>query len=64
MYVDADHASKDNDRRSLSGVSMMAECTVMNASSSRQHIVTLSSNEAEYFTMAHGGVPLNSRRQC
>ena len=54
MYVDADYANKDNDRRSASGVAVVAGGTVMNASSTTQHCVTLSTSEAEYVAMAQG----------
>ena len=32
MYVDADYANKDNDRRSVSGMAVMVGGTVVNAS--------------------------------
>ena len=54
VYVDADYANKDNDRRSVSGVAAMVEGTVVNASSTTQHCVTLSTSEAEYVAMAKG----------
>ena len=41
VYVDADYANKDNDRRSVSGVAVMVGGTVVNASSTTQHCVTL-----------------------
>ena len=44
VYVDADYANKDNDRRSVSGVAVMVGGTVLNASSTTQHFVTLSSS--------------------
>ena len=53
-YVDADYANKDNDRRSVSGVAVMVGGTVVNASSTTQHCVTLSTSEAEYVAMAQG----------
>ena len=37
MYVDADYANKDNDRRSVSGVAVMVGGTVVTASSTTQH---------------------------
>ena len=46
VYVDADYADKDNDRRSVSGVAVMVRCTVMNANSTTQHFGTLSTSEA------------------
>ena len=54
VYVDADYANKDNDRRSVSGVAVMVGGTVVNASSTTQHRVTLSTSEAEYVAMAQG----------
>ena len=54
VYVDADYANKDNDRRSVSGVAVMVGGTVVNASSTTQHCVTLSTIEAEYVAMAQG----------
>ena len=52
VYIDADYANKDNDRRSVSGVALMVGGTIVNASSTTQHCVTLSSSEAEYVAMA------------
>ena len=52
VYVDVDYANKDNDRRSVSGVAVMVGGTVVNASSTTQHCVTLSTSEAEYVAMA------------
>ena len=54
VYVDADYADKNNDRRSVSGVAVMVGGTVVNASSTTQHCVTLSSSEAKYVAMAQG----------
>ena len=54
MYVDADYANKDNDRRSVSGIVVMVGGTVVNASSTKQPCVTLSTSEAEYVAMAQG----------
>ena len=54
MYVDADYANKDNDKRSVSRVAVMVGGTVVNASSTTQHYVTLSTSEAEYVAMAQG----------
>ena len=54
VYVDADYANKDNDRRSVSGVAVMVGGTVVNASSTTQHCVTLSTSETEYVAMAQG----------
>ena len=54
VYVDADYANKDNDRRSVSGVAVMVGGTVVNASNTTQHCVTFSTSEAEYVAMAQG----------
>ena len=54
MYVDADYANKDNDRRSVSGVAVMVGGTVVNASSTTQHCVTPCTSEEEYVVMAQG----------
>ena len=54
VYVDADYANKDNDRRSVSEVAVMVGGTVVNASSTRQHGVTLSTSEEEYVAMSQG----------
>ena len=52
VFVHADHVNKDNERRSVSGVAVMVGGTVVNASSTTQHCVTLSTREAEYVAMA------------
>ena len=52
VYVDADYANRDNDRRSVSGVAVMVGGTLVNASSTTQHCVTLSTSEVEYVAMA------------
>ena len=52
VYVDADYANKNNDRRSVSRVAVMVGDTFVNASSTTQYCVTLSSSEAEYVAMA------------
>ena len=55
VYVDADYANKDKDRRSASGVAVMVGGTVVNASSTtQQHCVTLSTSETEHVAMAQG----------
>ena len=54
VYVDADYANKDNDRRSVFGVAVMVGGTVVNASITTQHCVTLSTSEEEYVAMAQG----------
>ena len=52
MYVDADYANKNNDRRSVSGVAVMVGGTAVNASSTTQHCVIFSTSKAEYVAMA------------
>ena len=52
VYVDADYANKDSDRCSVSGVAVMVGGIVVNASSTTQQCVTLSTSEAEYVAMA------------
>ena len=54
VYVDADYANKDDDRRSVSGVVVMVGGTVVNASSTTQHCGTHSTSEVEYVAMAQG----------
>ena len=54
VYVDADYANEDNDRRSVSGVAVMVGGTVVNASSTTQHCVTPSTSKAEYAAMVQG----------
>ena len=47
VYVDADYVNKDNGRRSVSGMAVMVGGTVVNASNTTQHCVTLSTSEVE-----------------
>ena len=54
VYVDADYANKNNDRRSVSGVAVMVGGTVVNTSSTTQYCVTISTSEVEYVAMAQG----------
>ena len=54
LFADVDYTDRCNDRRSVSGVAVMLENTVVNASSATQHCVTLSTSEAEYVAMGHG----------
>ena len=54
LFADADYADRCNDRRWVSGAAFMLENTAVNASSTTQHCVTLSTSEAEYVAMAHG----------
>ena len=54
LSADADYADICNDRRSVSGVAVMLGNTVVSASSTTQHCVTLSTSRAEYVAIAHG----------
>ena len=54
VYVDADYARKEADRRSISGVAVMLGGAAVYATSRTQHCVTLSTTEAEYVAMAEG----------
>ena len=52
VYTDADYASKETDRRSISGVAVMLGNAAVYATSRTQHSVTLSTTEAEYVALA------------
>ena len=54
LFADADYVDRCNDRRSVSGVAVMLGNTAVNASSTTQHCVTISTSEAEYVAMADG----------
>ena len=54
VYTDADYASKETDRRSISGVAVMLGNAAVYATSCTQHCVTLSTTEAEYVALAEG----------
>ena len=54
VYTDADYASKEADRRSISGVAVMLGNTAVYATSRTQHCVMLSTTEAEYVALAEG----------
>ena len=54
VYTDADYASKETDRRSISGVAVMLGNAAVYATSRTQHCVTLSTTEAEYVALAEG----------
>ena len=47
LYVDADYADKANDKRSVSGAAFMLGGSVVSATSTTQHCITLSTSEAE-----------------
>ena len=51
VYTDADYASKETDRRSISRVVVMLRNTAVYATSRTQHCVTLSTTEAEYVAL-------------
>ena len=48
VYADADYASKENDRRSVSGVAVTLGGTAVSHTSKTQRVVSLSTSEAEY----------------
>ena len=54
VYTDADYASKETDRRSISGVAVMLGNAAVYTTSRTQHCVTLSTTEAEYVALAEG----------
>ena len=53
-YTDADYASKETDRRSISGVAVTLGNVAVYATSRTQHCATLSTTEAEYVALAGG----------
>ena len=54
VYTDADYASKETDRRSISGVAVMLGNAAVYATTRTQHCVMLSTTEAEYVALAEG----------
>ena len=52
--ADAEYADRCNDRRHVLGVAVMLGNTIVGASSTTQHCITLSTSEAEYGAMAFG----------
>ena len=54
VYADADYADKANDRRSVSGITVTLGGTVVNHASKTQHVVPLSTSEAEYIAAGVG----------
>ena len=48
VYADADYASKENDKRSVSGIAVTLGGTVVSHTSKTQRAVSLSTSEAEY----------------
>ena len=55
VYTDADYASKETYRRSISGVGVMSGNAAVYATSCTQHCVTLSTREVEYVALAEVG---------
>ena len=54
VYADADYADKANDRRSVSGIAVTLGGTVVSHASKTQHVVSLSTSEAEYIAAGDG----------
>ena len=54
VYADADYADKANDRRSVSGITVTLGGTVVSHASKTQHVVPLSTSEAEYIAAGDG----------
>ena len=54
VYADADYANKENDGRSVSGIVVTLEGTVVSHASDSQLVVSLSTSEAEYIAAGDG----------
>ena len=54
MYADANYADKANDRRLVSGIAVALRGTVVSPASKTQHVVSLSTSEAEYIAAGNG----------
>ena len=54
VYADADYASKENDRSSVSGIAVTLGGTVVSHTSKTQRVVSLSTSEAEYIAAGEG----------
>ena len=54
VYADADYADKANDRRSVSGTAITLGGTAVSHANKTQHVVSLSTSEAEYIAAADG----------
>ena len=54
VYADADYASKEIDRRSVSGIAVTLGGTVVSHTSKTQSVVSLSTSEAEYIAAGEG----------
>ena len=50
VYADADYADNANDRRSVSAIAVTLGGTAVSYASKTQHVVSLSTSEAEYIT--------------
>ena len=54
VFADADYASKENDRRSVSGIVVTLGGTVVSHARKTQRVVSLSTSEAEYIAAGEG----------
>ena len=54
VYADVNYASKENDRRSVSGIAVTLGGTVVSDTSKTQRVVSLSTSEAEYIAAGEG----------
>ena len=54
VYADADYADKANDRRSVSGIAVTLGGTVVSHANKTQHVMSLSTSEAEYIATGDG----------
>ena len=54
MYADTDYADKANGRHLVSGIAVALEGTAVNHASKTQHIVSLSTSEAEFIAAGDG----------
>ena len=59
VYADADYADKSSDSRSVSGTAITLGGTAVSHANKTQHVVSLSTSEAEYTAAADG-----SRKLC
>ena len=54
VYADADYANKENDWRSVSGITVTLGGTIVSHASKTQRVVSLSTSEAEYIAAGDG----------
>ena len=54
VYADAYYASKENDRRLVSGIAVTLGGTVVSHTSKTQRVVSISTSEAEYIAAGEG----------